>query len=124
METFDPTKAYLIHLSGQGDTDLKLVNHETFAWVCNGGEPPACQVEAHWEMNQPYEPNETREDVALALREMTGGSSPDNDRALHALSDSFEGKSFSGYEKSIRDVISFLKDIGMELGDEYEGCIY
>jgi hypothetical protein len=123
---YDPTKAYLIHLSGQGDINMKLVNHETFRWVCDGGDAPSHQVKTIWEGNQKYEPNETLEDVAAELRNLTEGSSPDNDRAIMAVGDPFgaEGDTFESYSGGVRELNAFLKAHNLELGDEFEGYIY
>ncbi len=128
MSSFDSTKVYLITLAGQGDIDTKIVNHETYEFVINGGELPEAQVEMNFELSQEFpdeEGDSTREEIRESFRNMTEGSSPDNDRALNIRADKFgpNGESFDG--GSTAEMLKFLSRNGLKLSeDEYEGYIY
>lgn len=113
---YDPNKVYLITLAGGGDIERKIVNHETYYYVCDGGEPPEALVERYAKDNE-LTVNEARE----GLRD----TRDDNDRALQITGDEFNGKQFSGFSESTRDLMNFLKENDLDLSeDEYEGYIY
>jgi len=119
-----PTQVYLIDLSGQGDRWLRLVDKETFDWVCEGGDVPRSIAEKVFEGNKQYAPNDTLEDVIEAL-EGFEGSSPDNDRAL-ALPETAPGVLYDDFGGSIKELNKFMKDNDMEIADdgEFVGGIY
>lgn len=117
--TYDPAKVYLITLSGQGDTQVKVVNHETMHYVVHGGEPPQAQVELTVDDDGDLERNRT------VLREIVTGSSADNDRALAVAGDVFDGESYDEYDSTTRGLMAFLSRKGLELAEEeYSGYIY
>ena len=116
-------KVYLIVLTGQGDTFIKVVDEETFEWIVSDdlGQPkgeedasswedqlvPASQIEKIKEEEGEYDP----------LRITIG--SYDNDRALAA-------KPCGDYDTyySIKEAMKAIKSHGDELEDEYQGYIY
>lgn len=116
--TFDPDKVYLITLAGQGDIERKLVNHETYHYVINGGDAPAAQVAL-------FAKNGDVTDTEAAAYLNNIDNSNDNDRALAVRPDKFNGERLNGWDASTKDVMAFLKKHDLELSDdEYEGYIY
>lgn len=117
------TKVNLIMLSGQGDTHLKLVDAETFAWVCDGGEPSDAMVQSRFD----YEAKEhataphvwSAPDLAEIRNTMESMSDRDNDRALYV-----HGDIYDDYGGTIRELTAFLKAEDLEIDQEYEGYIY
>lgn len=112
-------KVYLVHLEGQGDTDLKIVDKETFDWI-NSDLPEG------WSYENPYD--STVPDSQKAKMKKAGAdgeveiymNSYDNDRALAA----YPMDGYDSYYDSICDVIHAIKSHGDELEDEYNGYIY
>ena len=106
------TKMFLISLSGQGDTDLKLVTQEVWDWVLtpfNGKGsgytetvPKAVQEEMMKHNGEVYEVNVTI-------------GSYENDRALQAPGVSF---------RTHKELIEYVKKNSVEIVEEFDGYIY
>ena len=117
------TKVNMIMLQGQGDTHIKLVDDETFLWVCDGGDPTDAMVQAHFD----YELKEhtaaptywPAPDLEKIRETMTSFKDDDNDRALY-----ISGAIYDSYGGSMKDLMAFLAAEGMEIDGEYEGYIY
>ena len=110
---------YLIVLAGQGDTDVRVVDKETFEWVTskNPGQPGA-----HPPINNQWI-DTLVPDSQLAKRNgepvrLTTGSWW-NDRMLAA-------ECFAPYDgyASLRDALKAVKANGDEIEDTVEGMIY
>lgn len=122
---YDPDKAYIVRLSGQGDTQVKIVNHHTFHYIVHGGEPPQEQIDLLVEQEREYQGQDDEAEVRLRLREMVTGSSADNDRALAVSGDVFGGETFDEYDASTRGIVAFAAKHRIELSEEeYSGYIY
>jgi hypothetical protein len=115
---------YLISLSGQGDQDYKVVDKETFDWICssNKGKPKGEEKESGW-----YDTTVPQSQIELLNQDgdandsqvyLTSGSYQ-NDRALFCAS-------LPQYDSiySIKELMSKLKENGDTLVDEWEGYIY
>ena len=113
-------KVYLVHLSGQGDTHLKLVDKSTWDWILNGGEVPS-EVIVRYADEYGMSQAEARQELSTVGR---SGSSQDNDRALNAPPARFAGKVFDSYAGTIRALNAFLAKHSLEIEEEYEGYIY
>ena len=90
-------KVYLVVLEGGGDLYVKVVDEETFDWICSG---------KGWCREKFEGPG------------VTSGSL-DNDRAIHAIP-------ADGYDTyyTIKEAMQAIKKHGDELEDEYQGCMY
>ena len=123
-------KMYLVILNGGGDNFIKVVDQETFDWICSddGGFPadydddsswidqivPTSQLEkmkAEWNALTPMQP------VEFEFR-ITSGSW-DNDRAIGA-------KPADGYDTydTVKEAKKAIKHNGDKLEDEYQGDMY
>jgi len=137
-------KVYLVVLSGGGDTYRKVVDEETFNWICSDdpGKPadgkgcdeyswpdqlvPPSQAAkmkaAHEEYQKQYgdpinDPDE-EDDGEWPLRLSSG--SWENDRAIAAR----EAEGYLDDYFSYKEVMQAIKAHGDELEDEYEGYMY
>jgi hypothetical protein len=104
-------KYHIVTNSNGEDTEVKLVNEETFKWIYNEGPLPKAQVEK-------AEKDWGKGDAEKPLSRWEG-SCPDNDRALMCFPDI--GKQFC----SIGETMKFIKKNNIEIAEEsYEGLIY
>jgi hypothetical protein len=114
------TKLYLLNLSGPGDTELKLVDKETWDWIFSPWPFIGTKTRSG---TDPYTPEgvkarmENSDDVHI-----TRGSW-ENDRALQAPAAVFNGQEIHWFG-SIKGLNKFMKDNDIEIEDEYEGCLY
>lgn len=103
---------YLITLSGMGDTMRKLVDRETFDWVCDGGEPPAEQLKLLGEDR----------DLSIDDDDVRDHS---NDRAIAVYPSRINGAYYEDDGGSTKALLAFCNEHDVELGeDEYEGYLY
>lgn len=124
-ELVQKLKMYLIILTGQGDTEIKIVDQETWDWITsadNGRNPnlpentlswddllvPQSQLKKILDNSEGYHPHLTK-------------GSWENDRAMWACN--ADGYS-EGYYDSVKDAMKAIKKNGHKFEDEYYGCIY
>lgn len=113
-----PSKArslYLLTMSGQGDTDIKIVDKETWDWIFSdftgdGEDPNVPQSQIKLRSEQ-YDD----EDIVS----ITSGSY-ENDRALQCCS----VKPYKYSYDSARQALSAVKKNGDKIVDEWTGYIY
>ena len=105
-------EAYCLHLTGVGETEIKFVNKETWDWINNQIPVSESQIEKYCK-----EYNVSKDEAVKTLNEW-GGSCPENDRALMAVSD------FGDTYFSLKEMHSFLKESGLNIIDTYNGGIY
>lgn len=114
------TDVYLIHLSGQGDVDIALVDKVTFEWVTSRdkGQRPEDVGKSGW-IDQSV-PESVRERLPKGEREVhLSSGSFENDRALVATT--LRGvKTFT----SVRGAMAYVRHENLNIVDEYEGYIY
>jgi len=120
-------EVYLIVVTGQGDTEVKVVDEETFEWLdspypSETGEasvrdiiPPRIEeiMRAFWRNDIGEEMDDT--DLSVS------SGSWDNDRALMVVS------TVEGYEaqySSLKDALDDIKTQGDTVVDTWEGLIY
>lgn len=118
MKIEDFKTLHLITLSGGGDTYHKLVGPATFEWLFHDFEstksgyyekiPQTVQDEF-----SAFDTNWKKENKEGEIQITIG--SYDNDRAMHAI-----GLDFDSASKACKWAISR----GIELGEEYDGCVY
>jgi len=126
----DAKKYYAVTLSGQGDTEITIVDQEVWDWAMNGGDIPKSlwdQIEKEiieeWDASRPGladEISERREDMEKDGRKGTYGG--ENDRAL-----SLRGSIIDGEEAtftSVSEFARFIRKKGIDIEEEYEGYIY
>lgn len=113
---------HVIHLSGQGDTHVKVVTPETYQYVTQGWPIPQAQVEA---LEEDYK------DEGGSLQNLHDASSHgsrnnDNDRALMVRGDVFNGEQYDQYgSSSTAELLAFLKRHCLTVSeDDYDGYIY
>jgi hypothetical protein len=95
-------RVYVVHLQGQGDVDVRVVDQETWDWI-NGPVPSGAQRTWH-------EPIPGKTNLAYC-----SASSFQNDRAIQC-----KGRSFD----SLRKALAFIERLELSLGDTFEGYIY
>lgn len=128
-------KCYMIHLAGQGDTQITFVNKDTWDWIHNEGTaPPRAVFEAVFEelYNDAFrDPGDTDDDIAAyaveeALRHLYSqeGGSVDNDRALNSRGDYGPGDYNSNTFFSGKSAMKFVRDNNVEVIEEFSGLIY
>lgn len=111
-------KCYLILLAGQGDTDIKIVNKDTWDWIMGDGEVPPHQVEAYIKSCRKHGSQVVlTEEAARQYLEFANSGSCDNDKALVCEPD------FSGFT-SMKSAMQYIYKHDLEVVDEFEGCIY
>lgn len=108
-------KCYLILLAGQGDTDIKIVNKDTWDWIMGDGEVPPHQVEAFIKSCHENESEVITEEAAREYLNSSG--SCDNDKALKCKAD------FEEFT-SMKSAMQYIYKHDLEVVDEYEGYIY
>jgi len=112
-------KLYLIVLSGQGDTDVKLVNEDVWNWIFSQytsdcekvPESVLLEAEKHECCSFDAEEMDMEEDGYYYVS--TG--STDNDRAMGAPGPSFW---------SMKDAFDYIKENDIEIIAEWSGYIY
>jgi hypothetical protein len=119
-------KVYLLILSGQGDTQVKIVEEETFKWVTSPDDGRSAE-ETLAHINSWEDKNVPASQIALMKKILgdeyepvrLGGGSWTNDRALAA-------QPIEGYPDcwSIIDSLRAAKAKGDEVEDTYEGYLY
>ena len=121
----DATPVYLVILEGGGDTYIKVVDAETFAWVTSDdpGKPPADSEEYLYEWpDQLVPPSQVAklksEDPDNLPLHITSGSW-ENDRAIAAL----PADGYDTYD-SVREAMADIRHNKHVLTDEYHGCMY
>lgn len=103
-------KMLLIVLTGQGDIDIKLVPYAALQWI----ESPTPSSGAKYE-TIPVEVMAGYEHKYHNKKAYVSAGSGDNDRAIHV-----QGEDFT----SIREATKYAKKNGIEVVDEWHGCIY
>src|SRR5271157_834314 len=101
------TGVYVLTLTGQGDTYIKLIDKETWNWIssyCDVTCPPAILARMR-EEDPDAEPHITR-------------GSWENDRALQAPA--VYGNTFY----SMKEAMQYITKHKMNVIDSWEGCIY
>jgi len=114
------TPVYLVHLSGQGDIHMKLVDKPTWDWIANGGKVPN-EVILRYADEYGMAQVDAKQELSTVGRT---GSSQDNDRALNAPPAKFNGKTFDSYSGTIKALNQFLATHSLEIVNEYQGYIY
>ena len=126
--------AYVVNLSGQGDTDIKIVDKETFEWIISEdlGRPDG---KTGWDDKTC--PNSVRkrmwDEMDLSEQKDYGGfegfypyitiGSVHNDRALYAPA----MKTIEGNDLSFHDTASYTNYVtrnALHVEDSFEGYIY
>lgn len=118
-------KLNMIILTGQGDTDVMLVNDEIFDWVQSdypleeghGHDPNVpkavfesmVEAEKGWRPEGQADPNPT---VSIGLRSFV------NDRALH-IGDAAEAQFFD-----MTEAMRYIRENDIEIVRDWEGYIY
>ena len=128
---------YMLVLTGQGDTDVKLVNKETWDWVMNAdlGQSPDDRGESEW--NDISVPANVKKAIWDGLSNsekawyghnldnfevnVTAGSY-NNDRALLAPPLKIDG--VSGRFSSLTEAFNWVKKHDLNIVGECHGCIY
>ena len=129
-------KMYLIILSGGGDIYIKVVDQETFDWICSDdmGQPADFDDDTSWVDQIVPAPQLARQKVAWEAYEakwhihgegavfegvrLTRGSW-DNDRAIAAL----PADGYKTYQ-SVTEATRAIQKHGDVLEDEYQGYMY
>ncbi|MNK33294.1 hypothetical protein D3C87_517740 [compost metagenome] len=111
---------YLIHLSGQGDTDIRLVRKDGWDALDNGVFSD--QMKADYEATFGDAWGEEQDEMVAELMKMGGGSA-ENDVALSIPAVVIDGKSASFADLS--DYTKFIRNHPeITIVEEYEGYIY
>jgi hypothetical protein len=117
-------KYYMLVLSGNGDTEIKFVNKETWDWVADTtGEVklPESQSDA---ISKSITEFYTSRYLDIPQDKITNYISNvenmhnDNDKALDAKPDI--GETFC----TLKEAMVFIKENNLEIVDEYAGCVY
>jgi hypothetical protein len=118
-------KVYLVTLTGGGDTYRKIVDEETFNWICSDdpGQPEGTSEDAYSWIDQLVPASQLTkmkaDDEDFAGVDLSSGSW-ENDRAIFAYpADGYLDDYFS-----TKEVMQAIKNHGDELEDEYEGYMY
>jgi len=111
------TECYMLVLQGMGDTEVKLVNKETWDWINNlDVDPPQKQID-HFIENEYCHERPTKEEAIENLRSLNSSTTL-NDRALKAHED-------YGYPFfHIKEALDFVSSNCYEIVDTFEGGIY
>jgi len=112
-------KYYMITCIGQGDTEITIVDQETWDWIFspwpktlkgkNSGEDIVPKAVLK-KMRKWYEDDSFKPEITIGSYE--------NDRALQAPS--VNGEKFY----SMKDALKFIKDKKIKIADSHEGYIY
>lgn len=125
---------YLLSMSGMGDVDLRLVDKETWDWI---HLPHPNFPDGKYSMDDPVVPDVVKQNLFKACFSkdrfddeparwedvtinVTTGSC-ENDRMLQAYG--YVGDTQCQFF-SIKELNKFVKENGIEIVDEIEGCIY
>lgn len=102
---------YLLVMSGQGDTYVKLVDKETWEWIGDPFKPcPDAVLKGYQERNETDDkPN------------ITTGSAV-NDAALQVAPAMVDGEETMFY--GVKECMDFCKEHDIDIVDEWEGYIY
>ena len=117
------TKLYMLTLSGQGDTHVKLIDEESWNWIDSAEKlkfekgkfsgylpfPPA--IRARLDTPDDY-PNGAY---------ITSGSAY-NDAALQCPAVEINGEEADFFQ--LKDAMTFIRKHDVEIVDSFEGCIY
>jgi len=127
-------KYYLIFLQGQGDTQVKVVDQETWDWIFSGYNPP----DPHPGKNS-YEDKTCPPAILERYKKANGEDaeepfpcvsvgSTDNDRALYAPGIYFGKRHLEDYtslSEATDDIMAWKKLLGIKhWASTYEGYIY
>ncbi len=116
MKLEDMKKLHLVTLSGGGDVYHKLVGPKTFEFISSEWSSP--------DGSNSYDeiiPEEVKEEIQCLSGETSDDSihitigSFDNDRAIQ-----LDGKDFDSATQAVKWAVKS----GVELGEEYDGCVY
>lgn len=126
---------YLLVLTGQGDTEIKVVDKETWGWIFGpSGRPETGK--SGWD--DPFVPAYQREKILADRRENEGPSDEDdeegdrdviritsgswqNDRALLAYSsERYKAETYYSIESAMRAITN----LGDAIVEEFDGYIY
>lgn len=115
-------KCYLVTLQGQGNTECRIVDEESWNWLCSDSGKPS-EDATYWDdPNVPSAVVERRKVAGLEEPiEITSGSW-ENDRALQCPAIIIDGNEMLFW--SVADAIKAAKEHGMDIEKSYEGCIY
>ena len=133
-------KVYLVTLSGGGDTFRKIVDEETFNWICSDdpGKPQGTDENAYSWIDQLIPASQlakmkaTHEEYSKRCL-LSGGKNHDFFAGLYLSSGSWENdraiaaRAADGYLDdyfSTKEVMKAIKDHGDELEEEYDGYMY
>lgn len=129
-------KVYIVLLEGGGDIYIKVVDEETFNWICSDdpGQPADYDDDTSWVDQIVPAAELARQKVAWeeheALWHVNGKGAKfegirlsrgswENDRAIFAL----PAVGYNQYD-TIKEAMRAIKDHGDEFEDEYQGCMY
>lgn len=127
-------KAYSIVLTGQGDTQIYIVDKEVWDWVNSpiSGKPdghvsswvdqlvPQKVIDYHRKEEQKLADFNNRQPEFCDIL-ITAGSW-DNDRALNAIPITIDGEEALFF--SVKELANFCREHDIEIVDSYEGYIY
>jgi hypothetical protein len=110
---------YVLHLSGQGDTYIKLVDQETWDWIFNPWNPPDPAASSYDDSTVPPAVLKRMKDMGdeFVLPNITRGSY-ENDRALQVAG--VFGETFF----DLADAMHYIKKHDLNVLASWEGCIY
>ena len=117
-------KLYMITLIGQGDTEIALVDEESWNWLNNPKDASKFPLELASKLmgidngysTPPY--NGVQEYISEKISEIQTSGSPDNDAALFIV---------AGCDQifyNTMGAISYVRENNIEIMGSYEGCIY
>lgn len=118
-KTRNARDVYMIHLTGQGDVDIALVDRETFEWVTSKQQGrPAGDTSSGW-IDQSVPASVKARLPRDAQRVQLTIGSWENDRALTATL--LRGvKRFT----EMREALAHIREHKLKVVDTYEGYIY
>jgi len=114
-------KYYMLVLSGNGDTEIKFVNKDTWDWITDTtGEVklPESQSDAISKSITEFYTSTEQAEAAYISNVANMMSAWSIDKALSAQPDI--GKTFC----TLKEAIVFIKENNLEIVDEYAGCVY
>lgn len=126
---------YAVMLTGQGDTDIKLVTPETYNWItanelgrtnnhASSWDDTSCPIEVRkqiWESLHPSEKKGYNDDFNEYYPEITIGSFT-NDRAL--VAPAIKQNNVKLEFNNLGDYTAFIKQHDITIIDTFEGYIY
>lgn len=111
-------KLYALVLTGQGDTDIKLVEKDVWDWIM-GAKPKQKVPKSVLDKLREHQMREGYEEFEEPY--ITPGS-PVNDAALYAPAAIVDGKDCQFF--SVSEYTKFVKKHDIDIVDDFEGCIY